>query len=114
MRISYWSSDVCSSDLYESDFSPYDSSHDFHKAVKTILEDTPFRTCTFYPVRVQTSNPQEDNATHRPRDGSLHVAPLCIIQIGRASCREECVSTCRSRWALYNKTKKTQTKIHKN
>src|SRR3546814_17640337 len=29
------------------------------------------------------------------------------IQIGRASCRERCVSTCRSRWSPYDSNKKT-------
>src|SRR3546814_16387325 len=29
------------------------------------------------------------------------VDPLTHIEIGRASCRKECVSTCRSRWSPY-------------
>src|SRR3546814_16603677 len=31
-------------------------------------------------------------------------------EIGRASCRKECVSTCRARWSPYHKKKKTKQK----
>src|SRR3546814_16331324 len=44
-----------------------------------------------------------------------HVPGFDVVEtdeIGRASCRQECVSTCRSRWSPYH-YKKKQIKEHK-
>src|SRR3546814_3914674 len=76
MRISDWSSDVCSSDLPQIDMPP--------------LEDV---VSVEAPV-VKTEPVKADAATL--------AATLLIAQIGRASCRKECVSTCRSRWSPYH------------
>src|SRR3546814_10338020 len=61
MRISDWSSDVCSSDLMAEIFRPFDYGR--------------------FEFRVDFATGEE---------------------IGRASCRERCVSTCRSRWSPYH------------
>src|SRR6056297_3725408 len=40
--------------------------------------------------------------------------PARSVKIGRASCREECVSTCRSRWSPDHYKKKNHIKISNN
>src|SRR3546814_2639801 len=43
--------------------------------------------------------------TGAPEDAAMEegeIDYLLAIQIGRASCRKECVSTCRSRWSPYH------------
>src|SRR3546814_11130133 len=98
MRISDWSSDVCSSDLraaaggdvnarygVDPGFSFYTHVSDQHGP---------------YHVRVLSA------ATHEAPyvlDGLLHHgSELAITEIGRASCGKECVITCRSRWSPYH------------
>src|SRR3546814_18723112 len=102
MRISDWSSDVCSSDLIEG--KPGDDEHReglCHRCDPTSAA----RACAPVPLA--------------RRGGSLRSEER---RVGK-----ECVSTCRSRWAPYpykkktntykshynNNTKITQTKIHK-
>src|SRR3546814_7621321 len=80
MRISDWSSDVCSSDLGEAPFvvEPHEQ---IGKA-----------------VAVGAGLAAVD-------DGRMRIVievDRCMRKIGRASCRKECVSTCRSRWSPYH------------
>src|SRR3546814_21191023 len=90
MRISDWSSDVCSSDLqcvgaaYRGRARGF--AHPRHMGDHQLCG----RRC-------------DRGAAHR-------LARDAVRQIGRASCREECVSTCRSRWSPYHykKTKKNK------
>src|SRR3546814_19540105 len=113
MRISDWSSDVCSSDLDHQDGNPH---HD------------PLRS-TAPPGGVAESHQQkgdEDCYAHRSRFSckSLPVnrrqatAARCGV-VSRSEARregKECVSTCRSRWSPYQYKKKkrhTQKKTNK-
>src|SRR3546814_4847203 len=69
MRISDWSSDVCSSDL----------------------------------VWIERSSECWRSSVADWGLVKVHVpAKLHFGEIGRASCRKECVSTCRSRWSPYH------------
>src|SRR3546814_4192169 len=74
MRISDWSSDVCSSDLGAPDLRP--------------------------PPRARATGRSAGRVDRaRARAAVLH---RLHGQIGRASCRERGVSTCRSRWSPYH------------
>src|SRR3546814_4644939 len=87
MRISDWSSDVCSSDL--------------------LLAEA----CIF--SLPDPTMGERIGLAYVPRGGGdvgigevadyLREKDLAVFkQIGRASCRERCVSTCRSRWSPYH------------
>src|SRR3546814_3554362 len=80
MRISDWSSDVCSSDLWRDggDLGPA----------------RPHRQCR--DRRRRTG--RDAGEPWRARLAGLPGEP----EIGRASCRERVVSTCRSRWSPYH------------
>src|SRR3546814_15274418 len=88
MRISDWGSDVCSSDLC-------------------------WQWLMFQVSGIGPMFGQEAHFTHYAKDRH----PYAIerygreVEIGRASCGKECVSTCRSRWAPFhqkkNKTRRT-------
>src|SRR3546814_8620598 len=81
MRISDWSSDVCSSDLGIS------------------------RTVELNGFRFDIGGHRFFSKSQEVVDLWNEILPHDFIQrpqIGRASCREECVSTCRSRWSPYH------------
>src|SRR3546814_2599630 len=84
MRISDWSSDVCSSDLLGGHRPAAGD-----RAAEIAGDDLA----------------EPDRVLHRQRlveaVGGAHLGLLLGAEIGRASCREECVSTCRSRWSPY-------------
>src|SRR3546814_19097331 len=94
MRISDWSSDVCSSDLHPFGIAP---------AARPENRDRPFfdpcpdrlQLCLEF-LAVAAVEVREDND-----------ARTIGRQIGRASCRERVCQTCRSRWSPYH-AKKTQ------
>src|SRR3546814_16390805 len=96
MRISDWSSDVCSSDLATPD--------ELHVAAR------PGRLRRFAVDRQRHLRGGE-------RDDDLVVVMLGTGRLLERRIRseerrvgKECVSTCRSRWSQYNKKKKTITK----
>src|SRR3546814_13724610 len=99
MRISDWSSDVCSSDLRAVQGS-YGRPAIFPYGF-TALDPIGFAWQTFWPVG--------------PRK-TIMEAPLLGWKIDTAEDRrseerrvgKECVSTCRSRWSRYHNTKKYQ------
>src|SRR3546814_20331481 len=96
MRISDWSSDVCSSDLMKSD-----------RADMFRLNLEPGQTVTFAAEMASRQvpglmlwDPEVYQAKQQERmlfNGVL--LGITGLQIGRASWRKECVSTCRSRWS---------------
>src|SRR3546814_15756751 len=99
MRISDWSSDVCSSDLLK----------------RAWLGDG-LGICPPQALQFPKSAASNDFATsafygrsrypYCPQVGlRLSLVPpglAGLLKIGRASCREECVSPCRSRWPPYH------------
>src|SRR3546814_3314899 len=96
MRISDWSSDVCSSDLGSLDLLLVPCGGGGLLS-GSVLAATTAPGCRVVGVEPETA----DDATRSFRSGTLHRVsnPPTIAEIGRASCREKCVSTCRSRWS---------------
>src|SRR3546814_13973740 len=104
MRISDWSSDVCSSDL---------AAVLIFLQLRSVLgrrtgnEKPPADP---FSAREAAKAPASDDGkvvTLPRRDGSdedrlADIDNFAKPEIGRASCREECVSTCRSRWWTYH------------
>src|SRR3546814_16290148 len=99
MRISDWSSDVCSSDLYAKTesgvhrlvrISPYDSSARRH---------TSFSSVWVYPVI-------DDDIQIDINEGDLKIDTYRASDAGGRSeerrVGKECVSTCRTRWSPYH------------
>src|SRR3546814_20798542 len=105
MRISDWSSDVCSSDLGTRGGSPVDDGDMYH-----ILP--PKRQRQYGPFGWK-NHPLPLAATHPPGLVALSIAVLARIRgvdekVARSAERrvgKECCSTCRSRWSPYPYTK---------
>src|SRR3546814_18690418 len=101
MRISDWSSDVGSSDLFEKDEDP--AAHALFRSSQRALKDSLFDGIDFTRMR-------------RVFDyGCGHAADLCGLARSHPHRSEErrvgngCASTCRSRWSPYHyKNKKNQ------
>src|SRR3546814_17308147 len=97
MRISDWSSDVCSSDLTV-----------VSAGTSTPHPGTKTTTFTLAP-NTGVGGDEIDNSlafanvfgTGRLRIDKA-IAGDGAGEIGRASCRNECVSTCRARWSPYH------------
>src|SRR3546814_21078864 len=110
MRISDWSSDVCSSDLEEHPL--------VHAAHQRLVQLTPLGRQILLLTALEGFSVEEAGlitGTDRPTvealltdavgelDRESRTSVLIIEdEIGRASCRERCVSTCRSRRAPYH------------
>src|SRR3546814_5942752 len=92
MRISDWSSDVCSSDLIESAFAERDDLGGDGQLAKLRCDiGIPFRGM----VRMQA----------RGREQGLRISPSefeCTARSEERRVGKECVSTCRSRWSPYH------------
>src|SRR3546814_5762011 len=88
LRISDWSSDVCSSDLSLSFWCPGDSS------------ECSGRALALQPESRRAAGP----GTAWPRSSWQHLrrAPKPIIRSEERRVGKECVSTCRSRWSPYH------------
>src|SRR3546814_11913218 len=107
MRISDWSSDVCSSDLFLF-VSVTAGDRLCHAARGMALEN--FALCAAKSGLDCLDLVQDVDAVtivldHLGYTTHLSFDPAKTIddaEIGRASCREECVSTCRSRWSPYH------------
>src|SRR3546814_15730767 len=87
MRISYWSSDVCSSDLQDA-APPLDVADDVHHlgnpgALAALIDDRKIGVKRF------GDGPGAHHAAHVGRDdGQVALAVALHDEIGRASCRE--------------------------
>src|SRR3546814_15784433 len=137
MRISDWSSDVCSSDLRSWRVGQELDVHAMHAAAQILVGRHDFTT--FRSVHCQSDSPLktldrldveksgEHILIHAAARSFLHhqvrsmVGCLALVGIGKWNADDlrseerrvgkECVSTCRSRWSPYhNKKKKTTNK----
>src|SRR3546814_17428438 len=100
MRISDWSSDVCSSDLIKYRQLQYflaiaETLH-FSKAAESLFVTQPTLSHQLSELEAQIGMPLFDR-TGGTRSEERRVG-------------KECVSTCRSRWSPYHKKKKTKKK----
>src|SRR3546814_16988268 len=100
MRISDWSSDVCSSDLLECGCQPLAvfPGHEVHGVTQQVDN-----TGLDYRLREHRGDRIRE-ALQAVDDGEKD------IRSEERSVGKECVSTCRSRWSPYHKKKKTKTK----
>src|SRR3546814_11881292 len=102
MRISDWSSDVCSSDLAK----PSASDSLIQMAADSISTINENFGPTFDHRRTKTTSDQKHNTW-------IHLSFQCIRPAKRSEERrvgKECVSTCRSRWSPYHYKKNTNDK----
>src|SRR3546814_15105182 len=114
MRISDWSSDVCSSDLGV--LADRDLGKDKFEGVQLGLESNRIYVplaSALARFRFQSQDDELDRFLLRIDDPARLAAGAGVLgavleQIGRAAWRKEWVSTCRSRWSPYpEKTHKT-------
>src|SRR3546814_18659258 len=107
MRISDWSSDVCSSDLFHIDFEWWkQNERDWHVFLRSLL--CPEHQEAFADLEegqaINWIDP--DTAEVKPVDGVQHaLMSHCALQPDRSEERrvgKACVSTCRSRWSPYH------------
>src|SRR3546814_15214660 len=109
MRISYWSSDVCSSDLLAPNYPAGEDAlagfKRFYKGEVAMESYTPLSQLD-YGTELSKMRASGADAVYIFLPGGLGVNFIkqfeAAGQIGRASCRERCVSTCRSRGSPYN------------
>src|SRR3546814_14431986 len=112
MRISDWSSDVCSSDLLG-------GALEFYDFVVFVFFAIPLSHLFFPPdtapwlAQLQVFGIFAAGHLARPL-GGIVMAHYGDKQIGSASVGKECVSTCRSRWSPYHYKKNKKTKREKS
>src|SRR3546814_17393771 len=106
MRISDWSSDVCSSDLAWTRAAPGSSRTNARsaEASRIALLTRGFRA----PLRDQLLRPQGLVVLGIAPDRVLHAARSEESRVGN-----ECVSTCRSRWSPYPYKQKPQQNLNR-
>src|SRR3546814_17512978 len=97
MRISDWSSDVCSSDLQPS--SPYSDYEGFYRGLPYASGDL-----SDWPVHCYASVGVARNLSPDTGTGAELYAVIGISEERRVG--KECVSTCSSRWSPYLYKKK--------
>src|SRR3546814_6571019 len=88
MRISDWSSDVCSSDLQQGFVRLINRENRSGGVQVWGIDDAGQRS----PGTIMLTLAPNESRQFNSQDMEFN-------QIGRASCRKECVSTCRSRWS---------------
>src|SRR3546814_16717473 len=106
MRISDWSSDVCSSDLEELRWPLPVRPGDELRVECEVLEVRPSKSRPDQGlVKLRTTTLNQDDRPVQISVGSLVVMRREAIPAGRSEERRvgnECVSTCRSRWPPYH------------
>src|SRR3546814_9472786 len=98
MRISDWSSDVCSSDLF--DIAAFEELVHLRRDVRHFLTDPLEESEVERLLALAHSAPSV--GLSQPWRFVRVETPALREPIGRASCRERVVSTCRSRWSPYH------------
>src|SRR3546814_11075780 len=100
MRISDWSSDVCSSDLNIEDYFLPSGTVTWEATDNLQLRISASKTIARPQFRELVEQLYFDPESNRQFRGN----PFLVdskLKIGRASCREACGSTCRYRWSPY-------------
>src|SRR3546814_18530452 len=112
MRISDWSSDVCSSDLMSH---TADDGHDRREREQGNQYDRDLLGKRRTKHRAQKRNQDDQRDVDEARtvhDRAVAGVDTVLVQVKPRSseerrCGKECVSMCRSRWSQYLKKKKT-------
>src|SRR3546814_20212653 len=99
MRISDWSSDVCSSDLAEYEQPPYCAATSL--AAGFAPEQLPSGTVVPRGSRLQVTERVRVAFAEQLELYPDH-APVCQLRSEERRVGKECVSTCRSRWSPYH------------
>src|SRR3546814_18415955 len=102
MRISDWSSDVCSSDLLRGGYPEGDGDSDFRRAD---LRTERRAVLGPGPPRLSRTRPGEGLSGWRA-SGSCPPLPSQAWRSEERRVGEECVSKCRSRWSPYHEKKR--------
>src|SRR3546814_15101566 len=100
MRISDWSSDVCSSDLLPESY------------MNSVPEELGGRPVLVLDPMLATGGSLEHACRTLVERGAGELTAVCVL--ARSEERrvgKECVSTCRSRWSPYHQKKKYSTKL---
>src|SRR3546814_13603680 len=112
MRISEWSSDVCSSDLVGNGA---EGGLSFLAENNQVL---PQEQGEFRPAADGSSCMVDDGTTTKPGSGAVRVQAVVNKGIDLRSEErrggKECVSTCRSRWSPFHEKKKKKRDANKN
>src|SRR3546814_20583396 len=101
MRISDWSSDVCSSDLHPRAVERQPCGVDVigdEGRCEISIQHQPGAHIPAGKILRHASGGEQSHVHGKIAEAVARE----VHQIGRASCRKECVSTCRSRWAPYH------------
>src|SRR3546814_16274819 len=96
MRISDWSSDVCSSDLLGFEFRE-SLTHFGHQGRNDLIEETALGAQLVAVTAGATNDPTQHIAT--PFVGRQHAIGNQEARSEERRVGKECVSTCRSRWS---------------
>src|SRR3546814_3161987 len=96
MRISYWSSDVCSSDLDHDDQWRYAGRAEHPSPLRVCSQEV--RTLERY-----RHDKAKDDTKCRPHLYHDNMSMGSTIRSEERRVGQECVSTCRSRWSPYHK-----------
>src|SRR3546814_13192321 len=104
MRISDWSSDVCSSDLAIEEMNRSSQSTILKKIDELFGERFGQEERRILKDRYDRRNTSGGDLLIKPGSGTIYAPAIAVSkheaqQIGRASCRERVVRTCRSRWS---------------
>src|SRR3546814_4884724 len=98
MRISDWSSDVCSSDLCEGVDVPYVVIDDQNPGAGEFRDSLHRRAAFLIPYR-PLPTPQNRPEARLQRVDTVHDLDRSAARSEERRVGEECVSTCRSRWS---------------
>src|SRR3546814_18514534 len=103
MRISDWSSDVCSSDLYWAGLGYYARARNLHRCAQTLCQDW---GGAFPKTSAEIATLPGIGRSTAAAIAAFSYGERCPIMDGnRSEARrvgKECVSTCRSRWSPYH------------
>src|SRR3546814_16320472 len=116
MRISDWSSDVCSSDLGEDkpegkqDRRYPEAPSKFLPKAKEVWRNTPLAVQQDVDRIVR----EHETATQQHREALERYESVRDFRSEERRVGKECVSTCRSRWSPYHSKKNLNTKVNHN
>src|SRR3546814_19563862 len=114
MRISDWSSDVCSSDLVDGDVSPRPVLDQYNvERYRQFSQELRIAGNVGTIIDFQAGGYYQSSKLNINPSSNVNVAPLGLPLQGRSEERrvgKGCVSTCRSRWMACHENKKKKSK----